>query len=954
MPAVKNTKVAEPKDRLLSRFSLGFFDRPKLTFLIWLVLIVFGAVSYLSLLKREGFPSVNIPLAIVNGTYFANDPAAVDSKLANPISELALKQDGVSSVQTQSSANFYSVFIQYEESVNARQATKDLQKQVEQSIDIPQTATVNYNVPYFGVTGGDSKKIDDVISLYRTEGSATTAELAVPAQQAVDYLNKHKPSLVKEFFLRDPFQTAVDPATGQEMTIQQSFDRYNQRVDGNVQLHNSITIGVTGVDGVDVIKLDNQLQASLAGLGKQSFMDDYSTTISASNAPAITDEIRELQRVLLEGLIAVLVIGSIVIALRASLITVLAMITVILATLGFLYLIGYSLNVITLFSLILGLSLIVDDTIIMTEAIDAVRRRSHDRREIVKVAVRKISRAMVAATLTATLSFAPLLFASGILGTFIRAIPVTIIAALLISLLTALMFIPFFARFLLLRPKQLGKQAHKELAEGFERRIAQAIARPMLWAKGHTKRLFAVGLTAVSISLLFIFAAGFVFSKVTFNIFPPTKDANTISVTLAFPAGTTVEQAETISRNADELVAKTLGDNFVNSSYYGMGSETTAAAYINIISYEKRDVTSPQLVDKLQQKFDSSFSAARATVAQVDVGPPASAFTVEIRTNTEDRAKGFELANDLQKFLEQTTLTRTSGTKAHFTNVSVSNPGQFTRSNGDLTINVTADFDGDDTTTLVTLGQDAVKKHFTSAKLAEYGLPSDAIEFNLGQESDNQDSFKSLAYAFPVLLFVIYLLLVLEFRSLLQPLLIFMAIPFSLFGVTLGLYLTDNAFSFFAMLGFFALIGLSLKNTILLTDYANQAKRAGMGAVDSAVEALGERFRPLVATSLTAVMSLVPLAVTSPFWQGLAVVLIFGLLSSTLLVVLVFPYYYLGGEYLRRHISAKSFFVWLIPTVIVAVLLGKVSSGLVFPTILVSLIAATVLARVRKRRNART
>ncbi|MCA9327446.1 efflux RND transporter permease subunit, partial [Candidatus Saccharibacteria bacterium] len=59
------------------------------------------------------------------------------------------------------------------------------------------------------------------------------------------------------------------------------------------------------------------------------------------------------------------------------------------------------------------------------------------------------------------------------------------------------------------------------------------------------------------------------------------------------------------------------------------------------------------------------------------------------------------------------------------------------------------------------------------------------------------------------------------------------------------------------------------------------------------------RFRPLVATSLTAVVSLIPLALTSPFWQGLAVVLIFGLLSSTFLVVTVFPYYYLGGEFLR-------------------------------------------------------
>src|SRR5262249_21282072 len=158
------------------------------------------------------------------------------------------------------------------------------------------------------------------------------------------------------------------------------------------------------------------------------------------------DNINELQRVLLEGLAAVLVIGSIVIAVRASIITVLSMATVLTTVLGLLYLIGYTLNVITLFALILGLSLIVDDTIIMVEAIDAARRKTLSARDAVKTAIGKVSRAMVAATLTAALSFAPLIFVSGILGSFIRAIPVTIISALLISLMVALIFIPLFAR----------------------------------------------------------------------------------------------------------------------------------------------------------------------------------------------------------------------------------------------------------------------------------------------------------------------------------------------------------------------------------------------------------------------------------------------------------------------------------------------------------------------------
>ena len=98
-------------------------------------------------------------------------------------------------------------------------------------------------------------------------------------------------------------------------------------------------------------------------------------------------------------------------------------------------------------------------------------------------------------------------------------------------------------------------------------------------------------------------------------------------------------------------------------------------------------------------------------------------------------------------------------------------------------------------------------------------------------------------------------------------------------------------------------MGLSIKNTILLTDYANQARRQGFQPVESMALALEQRFRPLVATSIIAIISLTPLALTNPFWQSLAVTLMGGLLSSTILVLVAFPYYYLGVEFLRIRTS---------------------------------------------------
>ncbi len=925
----KETKL--PRDRLLPKLTMAFFTRPRIAAALWIVLTIFGALSYTTFLKREGFPSVNIPIAIAGGTYFVNSPAKVDTDVAKPLSNIALSQTGVDSVQTHSSDNFFSVTIQYKEGTDANVAVKTLENDVKTSGKLPTSVQVQYNVPNFGATGPDIQKIDAAVSFYSKDSTTSVSDINAKAELAAKWLNQRHVSDVQSVFVKSPFKTVTDPSKGKAVTIQQTFDRFGTRINGQTYFHNSVLLGVTAVKGADVIKLDKNVRDATEQLQKQQQFQGYSGEVSASFAPSIKDNLSELQRVLLEGLLAILVVGSIVIAIRASIITVVSMITVLVTSIGFLYVIGYSLNVITLFALILGLALIVDDTIIMVEAIDAARRRHVDPRVAVKEAVTRISRAMVAATATASLCFAPLLFVGGVLGSFIRAIPITIIASLIISLFVALIFIPFFARFLLLSNKQMGKKNESdEIASGFEARLAAFIAAPMLWARNSKRKLFGVGITALVVGFGFTTAGLVIAKSVVFNIFPPSKDTNGLVLTMNFPQGTTIGQAGNIAAHADKMASDIVSDNFVQSSYYNTGNAQNAIEQIKIVSYNKRAITSPAIVKQLQSRFNSDFHEAKVAVAQVDLGPPSAAFTIQL--DASNRQAAFKAAGDLSAYLSKTELKRISGKTAHFTNVTVSSPDQYIRTGDKPIVTITSGFDGNDTTTLVTLAQSAVNKDFNSDKLHTYGLPAGALSYNLGQETQNQNSFKTLALAFPILLIVIFILLAFEFRSLLQPLLIFMAIPFSIFGVMLGLYITDNPISFFAMLGFFALVGLSIKNTILLTDFANQSRRSGLSAIDSAHAALEERFRPLFATSMTAVVSLIPLAISSPFWQGLAVVLIFGLLSSTFLVITVFPYYYLGAEYLRLHIAAKDFFIWLVLTGIVAVVVGKlagISYGLI-------------------------
>lgn len=940
----KTDKVAEAakgkKLMRLQKLSLFFFKRPRLTALIWITITVFGVASYATLLKREGFPAIETPLAISQGTYLVNDASKVDNDVAKPLNEFLTKQEKVKTVQTQSFNNFYVTTVLFEDSVNAETRSVELNKQITDQKLIPADATGELKPYLFGfTTRGD----DLTIAFVSKNNALTTEELAEQATKAAAFIKSKNLSLVEDVSIINPFESAVNPATGQTETAQKLFDRFGVNENGTNKFYTSIVIGVNAKPGADNLEVDKQIQGAVDELNASKEFENFHAQISGSNAPSINQQITELQRTLLEGLLAILIVGSIVIAIRASIIIVLAMATVLLTVNGFLYLIDYSLNTITLFSLVLALSLIVDDTIIMTEAIDAERKRQKKPNEAIKVATRKISRAMVAATATAALSFTPLIFVGGILGKFIRAIPITIISALIISLIVALVIIPLLSRFLLLRPKQMGEGNVREISAGVEAGIARFISAPMLWAKNSRKKLFAVSLTAVFVGLGFIATGGFLMTKVDQNIFPAGKDTNQLYVVTTFAPGVNIEQAQATTNNVNKIISDELGANFVKADNYALADTKSASQIIDITDYKKRDVTAPQLIKQLEAKF-VGFTEAQVTVATLDAGPPVTPLAVRI-DSSQNREAATRLANDVGAYLKDVKLKRLDGSLAEVKSTTEANPSIYAREDDKSFIEISAIFKDTDTTALVNLAQDAVKKEFPKERVASYGLDENALGFSLGQEQENQDSFKTLALAFPVVLLVIYLVLALEFKSLLQPLLIFMAIPFSLFGITLGLWLTDNAFSFFAMLGFFALIGLSIKNTILLTDYANQARAAGMGAVDAAHEALAERFRPLIATSLTAVVSLIPLAISSPFWEGLCVVLIFGLLSSTFLVITVFPYYYLGAEFMKQKISRKIGLMWFIATIGISVVISASGNASAIPLAPILAIIGLIISR---------
>lgn len=162
-----------------------------------------------------------------------------------------------------------------------------------------------------------------------------------------------------------------------------------------------------------------------------------------------------------------------------------------------------------------------------------------------------------------------------------------------------------------------------------------------------------------------------------------------------------------------------------------------------------------------------------------------------------------------------------------------------------------------------------------------------------GEYEDQQSTFGTLGIILGLAMLAIFAVLVLQFRSLLQPLIVFSAIPLAVTGSFVALWLTGWSFSFFAFVGFISLIGIVVNNSIIMVDYINQLRAEGKPLGQAIREGSERRFIPIVLTTLTTILGLLPLtAQATNLWSPLGWTIIGGMISSTLLVLLVVPVLY--------------------------------------------------------------
>lgn len=187
-----------------------------------------------------------------------------------------------------------------------------------------------------------------------------------------------------------------------------------------------------------------------------------------------------------------------------------------------------------------------------------------------------------------------------------------------------------------------------------------------------------------------------------------------------------------------------------------------------------------------------------------------------------------------------------------------------------------------------------------SKTIEQIDLPEGVTFTDDGQFGQTQEQLVEMLISFMIAIVLVYVVLVIQFNSFKQPFVILMSVPLSLIGVLIGLILTGNNLGVYAMMGVVSLVGIAVNDAIVLVDFANLLRKEGKDVKDAIVKSVQVRFLPVLATSLTTMGGVLPLALYNSTFSQLGYAIIFGLFSSTVLTLLIVPVLYFIIEERKR------------------------------------------------------
>jgi hydrophobic/amphiphilic exporter-1 (mainly G- bacteria), HAE1 family len=683
-------------------------------------------------------------------------------------------------------------------------------------------------------------------------------------------------------------------------------------------------------------------------------------TVVYDQAPTVEKSIHSLTTEGLLGLVmAVIVILVFLMSLRSTLVTAFSIPVSVVIALIALWAGNYSLNILTLGGLTIAVGRVVDDAIVVIENVKRHLGHGSDRRTAILNAVREVAGAVTASTLTTVAVFAPIAFVGGLVGELFTSFAIAVSVALLASLLVSLTIIPVLA-FWFLRPsrKQPARAATEEDERpGFIQRlyipvVRFAARRRLVTITAGMLVLLGTASLAGGLRTSFLEQDGEDSLAFTQELPAGTSFAALEGavgrVEAALRQRTTIESyqvaaggetgvAGTSQRNTavysvrlkkdvDAKVAekelKTVLAGLTNAGTFTTGRAGTAGGDLAVVVKAADDQSLAAATDQVRHAMSDTPRVTDVTTTLAESAP-----RIDVVLNRERLAR-FGLTEDavgraVAGAVGGVQLGRVSlGGVPHGVMVRLganspasieqvralpvatpygmvrldavaevverAAPARLTRIDGVRSATVAGSAGGGD------IG--AVTADLTR-RLDRLTLPAGASFEIGGVSADQADSFKDLAVATLAAVVLVFVVMVATFRSLAQPLVLLVSVPFASTGAIAALLLTDTSLGVPAMIGLLMLVGIVVTNAIVLMDLINQYRERGMELLPAVVEGSQRRLRPIIMTATATIFALVPMAVGLTgeggfIAQPLAIVVIGGLISSTVLTLLLVPALY--------------------------------------------------------------
>ncbi len=699
----------------------------------------------------------------------------------------------------------------------------------------------------------------------------------------------------------------------------------NERIITRFRGESAVALGVVKQSTANPLDVSQGIREEMATLAS-TLPEGMRVEIAYDSSVFIDESIKSVYQTLLQaGALVVLVIFFFLCNLRATLIPVVTIPLSLVGAFALMYLMGFTINTLTLLALVLAIGLVVDDAIVMLENI---YRHVEDGASPIQAAFtgsREIAFAVIATTLTLVAVFAPVAFTEGRTGRLFTEFALTLAGAVVVSTFVALTLSPMMASRML--HHETRHSALFNLIEGWLRALTQGYQTLL-------NRILHSRLLTLVIMLASIGFGGFFYQQLPQEL-APYEDRGTIMSFSIAPEGSTPDYVDRYARQIEGIISGVPEQNRY-FTVIGFPTETNTLTFIGLTRWEARERTQQAIAESLTpQLYEGipgtlSFAMNLPSLGQSIISRPVefviksqAEYTELKRISDELLARvrqnpGFvqpdsdlklnkpelqlvvnrdkvsdigieidSIGRTLETYMAGRNVTRFKRDGEQY-DVIVQIENANRRTPDDLTNVYVRSPDNEmiQLANLVTLSETVAPKelnHFDKVRAVKLqsvlapgyslGEALDFLEQSLaeispqagfdytGASREFRESSSSLQVTFALALCFIFLVLAAQFESFKNPLIILLSVPPALCGALLALYYSGGTLSVYSQIGLITLVGLVTKHGILIVEFANQLQDQGLEVRDAIIKAATLRLRPILMTTGATVLGALPLAI---------------------------------------------------------------------------------------------